>query len=249
MMGESAEMQDYVWLILLGIVVLLIGIGALLWKNTVGAFFGRLSSFLSRQAREHAETPRSFSSMTSLYLPQIMQDFPQFNWPQFRQRAENLLKSAFLALDSDDPSLLTNASPELKKQVALQLETARAAGQALHYKQVDLHKTAIARYERKKGAYTITLQSAVGYLFYKEQNGKVISGSKSERVQTKYNLELLYIQDEIRFGPDEKILGTVCPHCGAPVTLLGQEKCAYCGVGLLELNINVWCFHRFYEVT
>lgn len=40
----------------------------------------------------------------------------------------------------------------------------------------------------------ITFQSAVGYLHYCEKAGKVLSGSKELTEQTRYNVQLMYIQ-------------------------------------------------------
>ena len=38
-----------------------------------------------------------------------------------------------------------------------------------------------------------------------------------------------------------------CPNCGAPVTILGQKKCEYCGSALTVINRHVWTLSRIYE--
>ena len=84
-----------------------------------------------------------------------------------------------------------------------------------HYEQIQIHQTEIANYEKKQGTCMITFQSAVGYLHYCEKAGKVLSGSKELTEQTRYNVQLMYIQNEKLAGMDNAV-GTTCPNCGAP---------------------------------
>ena len=46
-----------------------------------------------RQAEELSAAPKSVSGMTRIYEPQIQRDFPEFNWVQFKNKAENMLIS------------------------------------------------------------------------------------------------------------------------------------------------------------
>ena len=59
-------------------------------------FFGtpNLTDGWNRQADVLAETPKSVSSMTRIMEPQIMRDFPEFSWEEFKHKAENMLTSA-----------------------------------------------------------------------------------------------------------------------------------------------------------
>lgn len=45
-----------------------------------------------------ANTPKSVSGMTSLYLPQLQKDFPELNWVEFRSLAEKYIKEFALAM-------------------------------------------------------------------------------------------------------------------------------------------------------
>ena len=67
-------------------------------RNVSRQLFGTESIVdgLNRQADIAAETPKSVSGMTRLMEPQIMRDFPDFNWSEFKHRAENMLTSALL---------------------------------------------------------------------------------------------------------------------------------------------------------
>ena len=115
-----------------------------------------------------------------------------------------------------------------------------------HYEQIQIHQTEIANYEKKQGTCMITFQSAVGYLHYCEKAGKVLSGSKELTEQTRYNVQLMYIQNEKLAGMDNAV-GTTCPNCGAPITNLGAAYCEYCGSAVTLLNLKVWTLHSFDE--
>ena len=115
------------------------------------------------------------------------------------------------------------------------------------YERARIHRTEIARYEKKNGTCMITLQSAVEYLHYSNKGGKVIKGDEKRLTQTRYNTELMYIQDAGKFG-EADACGVNCPNCGAPVTSLGAKHCEYCGAALTPVNVNVWSLERFYEV-
>lgn len=214
------------------------------------AMFGTpdLAEGICNQADVLAETPRSVNGMTTLMEPQIRRDFPDFNWDEFRHKAENMLISALTAISAEDLGKLTpDASEDVKQQIRARINDNREAQIQEHYGDIQIHRTEIANYLHGGGKRTITIQSSVGYQFYREQNGKVIAGTKERKTQTKYNIELVYIQDADAVEFDNAV-GTICPHCGAPVKTVGNMYCEFCGSGIVPLNIKVWSLHKFYEV-
>ncbi len=212
-------------------------------------FFGtsNLIEGWNRQADVLAETPKSVSSMTRLMEPQIMRDFPEFSWDEFRSKAENMLTSALLAISAANTGLLTEASADVKRQVENIIRDNEAAGIGETYSDIEIHQTEIANYTRDKGKCIITIQSAVGYLHYKMSKGRLLEGDKNRKTQTKYNMELVYIQDS-DLAEYDNAMGTTCPNCGAPIKNLGAKFCEYCGTGITPINIKVWSLHKFYEV-
>ncbi|MBR1390159.1 MAG: zinc-ribbon domain-containing protein [Lachnospiraceae bacterium] len=203
-----------------------------------------------QQSMELSTTPKSVSGMTRLLEPQIQRDFPEFNWMQFRDMAEEKLRQAFMAITAENLDLLKDTSQNMREEVANIIQANRNEDVKEVYEDVDIHQTEIANYEKKAGRCLIILQSAVGYLHYKEKDGRLIAGKKDMKTQTKYNVELLYIQDPSKVNANAGgAVGLTCPHCGAPVTNLGAKFCEYCGSAVKEINLQVWCLHRFYEVT
>ena len=67
-------------------------------------FFGTSSLIegLKRQEALEDDTPKSVSGMTRVELPRIEKDFPEFHWPEWKQRCENQLKGYLEALEHRD---------------------------------------------------------------------------------------------------------------------------------------------------
>lgn len=206
-----------------------------------------LTEGLNRQADELAATPKSVSGMTKIYAPRIQKDFPDFNLEQFRNMAENMQISALMAISAEDIGLLKESTGEVQTQVKNRIADNQQSGIREVYERIRIHQTEITSYVKKQGTCMITFQSAVEYLFYKEKDGVLLEGDKNRLTQTKYNIELMYIQDAESAG-DGNATGTTCPNCGAPITNLGAMYCEYCGLAVTAINIKVWSLHQFYEV-
>ena len=208
-----------------------------------------LKRVLERQADMLEETPKSVSGMTRVFLPQIQRDFPEFNWKEFQQKTENMVKSALRAIDARDQALLENASEELRRQIALRVAELKSSGQREYFRDITVHQTEIAHYRKEGGTCVILVQSAVGCLHYIESAaGELVSGSRERKVQTKYNTELVDIQDTALLNHNATAVGVTCPNCGAPVTRLGSKFCEYCGSGLREISIRVWSLNKITEI-
>ena len=156
---------------------------------------------LEQQAKELAVTPKSVSAMTRIFLPQIQRDFPDFHIEQFKDKVENALMLALQAISAADAGIFERqikdgVSEEFLAQIKNRIRENETEAVTEHYEQIQIHQTEIANYEKKQGTCMITFQSAVGYLHYCEKAGKVLSGSKALTEQTRYNVQLMYIQNE-----------------------------------------------------
>ncbi|MBQ8280491.1 MAG: TIM44-like domain-containing protein [Roseburia sp.] len=238
------------------ILAVLFGVGYVGFRYVKGklatvsrSLFGT-DSFLegwNRQADVLAATPKSVSGMTRVFAPQIEEDFPDFNLAQFKNKVENMLVSALQAIDAENSSLLKEATEELTKQVENQIEKNRAEGVKETYERIHIHQTEITNYVKRDGTCMIVFQSAVEHMHYRTRDGKVIEGDAKRLTQTKYNVEVVYIQDEKLVKTDNAV-GTTCPNCGAPIKKLGAMYCEYCGSAVTPINLKVWTLHKFYEV-
>lgn len=201
---------------------------------------------IEKANEENASRPKSVSGMTRLMLPRITADFPDFSYPEMRQRSDLLLTSYLRAVNEKNPALLREESTELKEQLEHQLVRNESHGETEHIEQIRIHQTEISNYHKADGRCVITFQSSLEcYHTFTDSTGSVIRGSEEYREQCRYNTELVYIQNrDLVENEAERSLGMTCPNCGAPLTSLGAKKCEYCGSPVLELNIHAWTFTK-----
>ena len=208
-----------------------------------------ISEGINRIKDDVSETPKSVSGMTRLMEPQIKRDFPEFVWEQFNGLAERVLISALSAISSGDISLLDKeTSPQLREKVRNIIERNEYESVQEHYDNIHIYQTEISNYVKKDGKCVINIQSAVGYVHYTMKSQNLTGGDRERMKQTRYNMELVYIQDPDFAGETGNAVGATCPNCGAPITNLGAKKCEYCGSAVELINIKVWSLHNFYEV-
>ncbi len=192
---------------------------------------------------EAAVTPKSVSSATSLYLPRIMKDFPEFHFDEMKARAENVLVSYLRSVDGQNAALLTEGTNELKEKLRMRIQMLQNTDQKEHFQNIRVHKTELYQYRKTKGRCSVVFQSALECLHYTEKAGQLLKGRKDRLEQAKYNVEVIYIQDRDtveNLGEDG--LGLNCPNCGAPLPGVGAKKCAYCDTPVIEFNIRTWNF-------
>ena len=199
--------------------------------------------------QEYASTPKSVSAMTGLYLPKIKRDFPEFQYDEMKVRAENALTSYLLAIDGMSVGFLKEGGQELKDKLEMHMNMLKASGKREHFKNIKLHRTEISDYRKRNGRCIITFQSSVQYYYTMEtEDGRVLEGRKDLLTQSRYNTDVIYIQDRGLVEEERDFsLGLNCPNCGAPVSGLGSKVCEYCGTPVVELNIYAWTFSNVEE--
>lgn len=241
------------------VTILIIGsitIAALIIMNKIRDFsrqiFGTDSLIRGfRNQREHiSETPKSVSSMSRIFLPQIERDFPEFNYEEFKIKSENMLKSALTAISCDNIELLIDSSQDFKDAVSLIIQNNKNLEQKEYYNDIKIYQTEINGYTKASGTCVITLQSAVSYMHYiTDSSGGVFSGSNELIEQCKYNIDIVYIQDRDKMTTNSiTSIGTNCPNCGAPITNLGEKFCRFCGTGIRVINVNVWSINKYTKI-
>lgn len=199
---------------------------------------------------EYATTPKSVSAMTSLYLPRITKDFPDFSYDEMKEKAQNVLTSYLLGIHNLDAGRLSEGNAELRTKLENAIAIIKNKDEREHFNDIKLHRTELSGYTKKEGRCTVTFQTSVQYYHYiTDRDGQIITGSKELLFQAKYETDLIYIQDRSKVTNElDHALGLNCPNCGAPITSLGQKFCEYCGSGIVELNIHAWSFGDVREV-
>ena len=200
--------------------------------------------------QEYAATPKSVSGATDLCLPRISADFPDFHYEEMKRRAENVLLSYLSCVSLRSADELQDANTELKRSLEHRVNYLKANGKQEYFDQPKIHRTEIASYTKNAGRCTITFQSSIQYKHYMmDMHGNRIYGNENTWEQSRYNMELIYIQDrEIVEKDMDGVEGRNCPNCGAPLTHIGSKNCRYCGTPIVEYNIKVWTFSSVKEV-
>lgn len=251
-----------VWIFLGIVCVLLIAGGIITYKvkrklrEISQKAFGtdKLLDGYKKEKERLAETPRSLHSMTKALLPAIQRDFPEFDYEQFREKAENMLRAYFNSIEAKNIKELesVSATDNIKDKVRGIISDLESMRRTQHYDEIVIHKTEISNYEKRKGCCVITLESSVGLFdFITDESGKVVGGDKSLKRQTVYSHELVYIQDpnKMQEAGYYNSISLSCPNCGAPIKKLGTKFCEFCGSGVKEINIRSWSFNAIKELN
>lgn len=204
---------------------------------------------VKRQQFEHSITPRTISNMTSVYLPQIQKDFPEFHYDEMRERAKNVLTSYLYSIDAGDPSKLSEGTEELKNALVMHLRLLNDRNYEEHYERMKIHKCELSNYVKKDGRCTVTFQASIQYYHYITEGGIIKTGRRDQMTQSKYDINLVYIQDrDLIENAGEASMGLTCPNCAAPISNLGAKHCIYCGTPVVEFNIHSWNFASIKEL-
>lgn len=208
-----------------------------------------LAEGIQKLDREMETTPKSVSANTKLYLPQILRDFPEFHYDEMKSRAENILTGFLLGIDEKDAGRMQEGTTgELREKLELRIAALNNEGAEEHFRDIVIHRTEIRQYRKIKGRCSIIFQSAVQYRHYKQKGGVVTAGSDSRTEQSRYNVEMIYIQDrEVVENQADSGMGLNCPNCGAPLPKLGAKKCLYCDTPVVEFSIRIWNFSDVQE--
>lgn len=206
---------------------------------------------INNQKMEMSETPRSLQAMTGLCLPRIQRDFPEFDYDDYKQKSETVLRSYMNSIEEKNPKLLYGeCSTALKDSVKSIITDLSNRGYKQNYDDIVIHRTEISRYTKDGATARILFVSSVGsYTYTTDSSGGVVYGSRDMKTQSVYETELVYIQNVDMVANGNEGLGLNCPNCGAPIKNLGQKFCEYCGTGITEINIRAWKFSSIREQT
>lgn len=204
---------------------------------------------IRRTTFEQSVSPKNVADMSSLLLPKIAADFPEFNNEEMAERAKNVLTSYLFSIDESDPSHLTEGNEELKNKLTMLVKINKDKGYVEHFERIKAHKCALNKYEKTDGKCTVTYQVSVQYLHYITEGEKIKTGRTDLMKQAKYEVKVVYIQDRDMVDKfSDMALSSVCPHCGAPIKGLGDKKCPYCGSDVEVINIYAWSFSDVSEI-
>lgn len=199
-----------------------------------------------KQVDEQAQsTPKTVFGAEKTYLPLIKRDFPQFDLADAESRAKNVLTSYLRAIDERNPGLLTEGSDDLKNLLYQKVQMMNDARKLEHFESIIVHKVGLHGYTKRSGECAIQFHLAVEHVHYFENVGQPVYDGQKKKIQSKYEVEMVYIQDRDAISRETTAgHSLICPRCGGAITGLGAKKCPYCDTPVVEYNIRVWKFNR-----
>ena len=212
--------MNYAFYIILGVVaVAALGLLAR-FTGTAGSFLREALRVL-RLVKDAPDTPepKTVFGATSIYLPQVVRDFPDFHNSDAIAAVKTLV-CEYLAIRYE-------GSPRFAKSIVSEGLIAmidKTPGHTVNNEVV--HKVAMSNYVKTKECATITYQASVGY--------RLDGTSVEERYAVEYTISL---RDE--YG-EKKAL--ICPCCGGVYTSTSETACPYCGAGIVRDTIKSWRF-------
>lgn len=189
-----------------------------------------------KQELEYSETPKSVSSLDSVMVPRIMNDFPTADTNELKSIAENALIKYFVAQENNKMVEIENASTKLTNHLQVIIDKNKKNNVVL--KNMKIHRTVINSYTNKNGACIIKFQSSLEYI--------KVTAKKETKVQERYNTDLIYIYDETKVNGEYGVTLN-CSNCGAPIKTLGNKYCTYCGTGVIEYTSKIWKVNNIYK--
>lgn len=190
----------------------------------------------NKSEEETAETPKSVSSMDSLYIDRIEKDFPDLNINELKSNSEKVIIDTLNAIEEKDKNCMI-ASEKINSYIKSKIDDLK--GGEVVYDNIKFHKTVVNRYERNDRIATIYLASSLEYYYSK-------NGETGKKVQTRFKTEYIYIIDSEKLG-NVKSLGLNCPNCGAPIKTLGHKHCDYCNTGVIDIVKKSWIINNIKE--
>ena len=198
-----------------------------------------LSEAIEKSNIEAETTPKSLSSMESIYLPKIKKDFPGLNINELKSKAESVILKTIDGIEKRDVDTFKEYE-KINAYIVSRITDAENTN--THYTSAKIHKTVINKYEKTGGIATIYFQSSFEYT-------KKVGDDRSKVVQSRMNSEFIYVIDESKVSKNEKTIGLNCPNCGAPLKGVGQRVCYYCGSGTEDIVKRTWTINNIAEFS
>ncbi|MDY3052681.1 MAG: hypothetical protein SOR89_05890 [Ndongobacter sp.] len=245
-------------LILLGLITL--GYSALrtvrrrLEQYSASYLGSSLPEALRKIREEKIERPRSLNGMDRIYLPMLQEDFPDMNVEELRTRASRELQRALQMISAQQLPVMEHSDAiPFDAQIRQRIEDLQRQDSEEHFEDIHVHQSVLSRYTKEPGQRRLVFQTGIEYRHFIEQNGKLRSGNKTEKEQSRYEVTYLHVDDpdliaRLSSESNEAAYMNHCPNCGAPL-VLKDGRCSYCHAELHEISLRTWTLYSFREIA
>lgn len=213
-----------------------------------------LPEALRKIREEKIERPRSLNGMDRIYLPMLQEDFPDMNVEELRTRASRELQRALQMISAQRlPVMEHSDSIPFDAQIRQRIEALQRQASEECFEDIHVHQSVLSSYTKEPGQRRLVFQIGIEYRHFIEQNGKLRSGNKTAKEQSRYEVTYLHVDDpdliaRLSSESNEAAYMNHCPNCGAPL-VLKDGRCSYCHAALHEISVRTWTLYGFREVA
>lgn len=189
---------------------------------------------------------KSISGMSSLLIPRIVKDFPNFSESELYRKVESSLLAIFHSLESGNIQDKNDLNI-IKTNLENKIHDMKNSKIKVEYKDIEFHKHAIREYKKTDGVLLITVSSSLEYYYKETIDKKVEEEYKDYKKQTSYITKFIYVYDPEKYESSATLVGIHCPNCGSPVKEISKKHCSYCGTKLEDINLKSWFISEYKE--
>lgn len=237
----------------LGIIVVLLIIVVIIYfkiKSGLSSLgFGdskKIISMIKDSEEEAKYRHKSVSGLSSILIPKILKDFPNFNEQEFYNKVEASIIGILNTLSNNKVSSIKELN-EIRTTLETLIESQVASSIKEKYEDIKFHEHAIKDYKNESGVLMITVNSSLEYYYEKSIKGKVKIPRKDYKKQTTFTSTFVYIYDPDKYNISKSSFSVHCPNCSAPLKNIESRICEYCGAKVEDINLRSWYITKYKE--
>jgi hypothetical protein len=186
---------------------------------------------------------KTISGMTSILLPKILSDFPNFNELEFYNKVETSIIGILNSITNKKVSDIKELA-EIRNNLNMIIESNNNNKIEEEYKDIIFHQHAIKSYKNSSGILEIEVNSSLEYYYIKKVNG-IVKINNDYKKQTTFTTTFVYIYDPDEYNINYSTLGIHCSNCSAPITNINTRICEYCNSKVDDINLRSWYITKY----
>lgn len=210
------------WYVIAIIVIVALGVLATVihivrWINLLGNSASSLINQIKLAQVKEATVPKSLSAVEKFVMPQLLNDFPEFNVAAAMDRVKTDAALFYRSAIENKVLFSDNTTTALLENLILPKDVKG---------NIIIHKAALSAYNKLGHDRILTYQASAEYM-----------DTSDTRNQKRLILKYIAASDD---DFSQNIHTFTCPNCGAPVPTIGDKVCKYCGIALQTSTSLGW---------
>lgn len=197
--------------IIIGAVLLCVAVPAMRFFHNAGNILSYILSALKSTGAVERPKIRSLSSAGDLFLDRIKRDFPEYNPAMVLNRVKKDARIYLQSAKEGHTLFREGVSDSFRERLAYSLPTDVKGG-------IEVYNAALSDYDDRGRDRILVFQAAAEYL-----------DSRDALRPVRLTLKYIAAYDG---NVDGEVRGFNCPNCGAPLPIVGNKICHYCGTGI-----------------